>query len=1400
MLLPVVINMKIFTQGKRLAFCIRNSMILPGLFAILTFTASSFKSAPPAPSVVGASVRTEVYNGSNLDVSISTTGLNLPNGRLDNSTINQSTVKLFVDLTNVEIPNLVVNGTAGGDAITLTASRINGIGGLEYNTQYRLEFLPQGIQDVSGEFLDPFTFTFTTAEDNGSIPGAIKFDQLTVASGAQYTCVSIGPDGKLYGLVNNGLIHRWDIQADGSLANLQNINSLQSAEGGERFAIHLAFDPISTSNNLIAWVSHSAPNVSGNPDWQGKITRMSGANLETVQDYLINLPRSRGDHMTFGIDFGPDGALYFLQGSNTGMGEIDSSWGIRGERILTSAVIRVDIPGISNPPLDVKTAEGGTYDPFQPGAPVTLYATGIRNSYDLTWTHNNQLFVPCNGSAPGGSMPATPGYPGVPSGIPQRIDGREDADLLATPGLTNVSQNQTDLLYRCVQGGYYGHPNPLRGEYVAYGGNPTQVDDPIQVNDYPVGTLPDPNWQGYSYNFGESIAPTGIIEYQSGVFGGALKNKLLVLRYGAGDDILVLTPGNNLDIVKADEGISGFTGFNNPLDITENVQTGDLYVTEYGSSEITLLRPIEGSATPDSLIEEPIASFEWDQGDFGYDFWRKDINCGSANQPGGENNTQGSRVTFGVTNEQRFPGTHSVELWTNSNFEETCSQNFTAERAEISANQSYRDLSIREDTTVWMGWSEKWTDMDESHHTTVLQFRSNCRTGSPATQLVLEPGRLLQVVNLATRGEHPIGTVEEDTWYDFVVEIKYSKTTQGYIKVWMHSVDSDSSFCYDNPSVAVMNIATMRSNDGCPHIRWGVYRWESGDKKPEEINVEDRMMVKYHGPVKFHKGTNLGEVGFETVKPVPPNYVRPSIVNIHATDLSNCSLTDGSIAIESAGVDLEYSIDGGYTFQTDSLFTSLDSGSYHVVIRDPRQISCSEVYADGPTRILSPQVPSIVNVSSQNASDCGVNDGEIHISATGNNLSYSIDGGQHYQADSFFTNLAVGDYQVVVRDSIYTNCSENYVDNPVGIQDPSFTLSYSNVVINDIEDCGFTDGSIEISAGGSRLEYSIDGGTTYQDSGKFINLPTGNYEVVIRDSSFRNCPVPYSLNPLVLTAPSIPQITGVTHSDITDCGLIDGQISIQSQGVDLEYSIDGGISYATDSVFTGLDSGSYDIWLREVGRPNCITQYVGNPVQILAPEIPEIMAISTTDLSDCGITDGQITIQTLGKNLEYSIDGGVSFLPDSIFMGLDSGRYQIVIREIGQVGCQEMYADNPVILLSPDRPNLSSILSTNVSDCGLTDGEIHVQAEGNNLTYSIDGGLSFQADSFFTNLGIGDYEVVVRDSVLEGCDTSFEGNPVNIQDPSALLSFIEVQAKDLSDCGLIDGTIEDKCSRTQPGI
>ena len=540
-----------------------------------------------------------------VDVRLPTAG----NG-VDAATLTPSTVRLYPTAGGPDVA-ANRNTTGGRDAIVLQPTAL-----LQPSTQYTF-VVTDGVKDETGAAFIPYQMSFTTSANNpGGGGGAdVNFEKvlLPTARGENFTTVTIGPDDKLYASTIAGEVWRWVINPDGTLQTPEVISSLQTANGGPRMLIGITFDPSSTADNLILWASHSHFGFSGMPDWGGRITRLSGPNLATVQDYVINLPRSCRDHLTNSIAFGPDGAMYVNQGSNSAMGAADGAWCNRPERQLSGAVLRVNLGAITSPPLDVKTEEGGTYDAMTPGAPVSVFGSGVRNAYDLVWHSNGSLYVPTNGSAAGGNTPGnTPGTPEtLPASCQKRVDDATNGDYTgpAVPGITGVNQTQPDFLFRVVQGGSYGHPNPQRCEWVLNGGNPTGGSDPAQVTPYPVGVAPDRNWRAFAFDFANNKSPNGVIEYKSNTFDGALRGKILVARFSGGDDIMVLTPGPTGDIVDSQVAIPGFTGFKDPLDLTEDTRTGNIYVTEYDQSgsgqQITLVRPVGGGSAggPDIAVD-----------------------------------------------------------------------------------------------------------------------------------------------------------------------------------------------------------------------------------------------------------------------------------------------------------------------------------------------------------------------------------------------------------------------------------------------------------------------------------------------------------------------------------------------------------------------------------------------------------------------------------------------------------------------------------------------------------------------------------------------------------------------------------------------------------------------------
>ncbi|WP_289042511.1 T9SS type A sorting domain-containing protein [uncultured Zobellia sp.] len=588
----------------------------------------------------------------------------IPNGyELDNSTLADNVSLFVVDNSNGNetlVPSNS-NDTGGGDAVTLTpinqllplttyvfrltsAIEVNMIGDLND----RQAFIPFESRFTTGELGDePVTSIDLTGIEFTQVPGGAALGPGT--SGERFSSLVIGPDDKLYGstigdFASDGKIFRWDIGTDGTLSNLEILTpALQGSphpvtnvnSNNDRMIIGLAFDPASTAENLIAYVSHNMAAITDGPEWDGKITRLSGPTLSIVEDVVVHLPRSSKDHLTNSIEFDANGDLYINQGSNSAGGEPDAVWANRPERLLSGAILKLEFDKLGTLPLDAYTTDNiatinsapssgatmsdGTYNPYATNSPLTIFSSGVRNAYDLVWHTNGWLYVPVNGTAGNGvnspNAPSTSDY-----ALAKRIDG-----LTTIPSVPSLfgGETQKDFLYKTQGGDYHGHPNPYRGEFVLnhggapYSGLSGQVEATyVDVVKYPETVIADVNYHEPAYDFGKNKSPNGVIEYKSDAFGGRLSGLLMVVRFSGQDDVLVLNPKGNGDIGEAYNSIPGLGGLDDPLDLIEDPRTGNIYVSEYdrdnnGMPRLTLLRAtipasIAGriETTPEELIFE----------------------------------------------------------------------------------------------------------------------------------------------------------------------------------------------------------------------------------------------------------------------------------------------------------------------------------------------------------------------------------------------------------------------------------------------------------------------------------------------------------------------------------------------------------------------------------------------------------------------------------------------------------------------------------------------------------------------------------------------------------------------------------------------------------------------------
>ncbi|WP_338875037.1 gliding motility-associated C-terminal domain-containing protein [Spirosoma sp. SC4-14] len=296
--------------------------------------------------------------------------------------------------------------------------------------------------------------------------------------------------------------------------------------------------------------------------------------------------------------------------------------------------------------------------------------------------------------------------------------------------------------------------------------------------------------------------------------------------------------------------------------------------------------------------------------------------------------------------------------------------------------------------------------------------------------------------------------------------------------------------------------------------------------------------------------------------PIQITIVELIFVSVVATP-AHCGKNDGVISVSATGgSQVRYRLNDG-PFQSSSFFTNLAPGTYTV------HDSIANCHGSKEVTVSQPETPTISQVTSVDPK-CGNKDGALTISAYGGEggLSYSLNG-IDFQADNQFNNLDGGEYTVRVKDK--NQCTSTQL---VSLK-KSTQLRFQAMDVFPTT-CGKDNGRLVLtSEGGNGASfYSLDG-LTYQLSGSFDSLKTGQYTVSVKDEL--GCS---DTKTVTIAGSEGPRIIHVSRG-IPECGTNDGSLKINATGLGpLAYSLNGR-DFQGDSSFSYLVSGAYEVTIRD---------------------------------------------------------------------------------------------------------------------------------------------------------------------------------------------------------------------------
>ncbi len=513
-----------------------------------------------------------------------------------------------------------------------------------------------------------------------------------------------------------------------------------------------------------------------------------------------------------------------------------------------------------------------------------------------------------------------------------------------------------------------------------------------------------------------------------------------------------------------------------------------------------------------------------------------------------------------------------------------------------------------------------------------------------------------------------------------------------------------------------------------PHLYSYNYLWNTLDTTPNIIALANSYSLIVID--------SLGCITSSSITLTQPDTIK--IIQLNSTNISCYNANDGTITLVAIGGSgtLTYTLlPDNISNQTGS-FQNLLAGTYSVIISDEND--CNQL--SQPITITNPNTISISSLQSGDLDCHDANNGFIHVSASGGTLplSYTLVPTGTINTSGIFNSLAPDTYVVQITD--VNNCPLVQT-SLITIQNPD-TLQLVSQAITPISCHDQNDGSINVVATGGTglLTYTLQPIGTQNTTGIFNALAPGTYSIMVTDS--KTCQMP--VGPYIFNNPDQLEITTINFTHPLCDESYDGTISIDAIGgtAPLYYSIDNGISFSTNPIFSPLPEGLYTIITKD--SHECLAFYASNPLELVAPA-PLALSLITSNPTCNACSNGSITCIAAGGSAPYEHHWNTGQNTASINNLVAGILYSDTVKDAH--GCVSIISTS----LSQPAEFTVTFDSVVVSCFGGNNGSIIAHAHGGTAPYQyswVKSGSSqpLGNDSTLNNLTSGTYLVEIMDS------------------------------------------------------